>query len=116
MASEIKECVTFEESLALLDIRVGRIVEAEACALTPKPTYKMVIDFGKFGRRTSFGRFTAHPLDEVVGRLVLAVLNFPPRPMGNVISEVLVLGVPDENGAVVLVKPDLRVPDGGRMF
>ena len=94
MASELKPPVTFEESLGLLDIRVGRVISAEPCAETPKPTYRMVIDFGKFGRRTSYGRFMAHPVDEVIGRLVLAVLNFPPRPMGEVVSEVLVLGVP----------------------
>lgn len=119
MAAETKQTVTFEESLALLDIRVGRIVEAEACALTPKPTYKMVIDFGKFGRRTSFGRFTAHPLDEVVGRLVLAVLNFPPRPMGNVISEVLVLGVQypgRDSGEATFVSPAVTAKIGSKLF
>ena len=119
MASETKQTVTFEESFALLDIRVVRIVEAEACALTPKPTYKMVIDFGKFGRRTSYGRFTAHPPDEVVGRQVLAVLNFPPRPMGYVVSEVLVLGVQypgRDSGEATFVSPAVNAKIGSKLF
>jgi len=119
MAAETKRTVTFEESFALLDIRVGRVVEAEACAATPKPTYKMVIDFGKFGRRTSYGRFTAHPPDEVVGRLVLAVLNFPPRPMGDVVSEVLVLGVQypgKDSGEATFVSPAANAKIGSKLF
>ena len=119
MASEIKECVTFEESLALLDIRVGRIVAAEPCAATPKPTYRMVIDFGKFGQRVSYGRFTAHPPDEVVGRLVLAVLNFPPRQMGEVVSEVLVLGVQypgRDSGDATFVSPAISAKIGSKLF
>jgi hypothetical protein len=82
VASELKPTVDFDASFGLLDIRVGRVVSAEPCAATPKPTYRMVIDFGKYGQRESYGRFTAHPMEEVIGRLVLAVLNFPPRPMG----------------------------------
>ncbi len=119
MAAETKQTVTFEESFALLDIRVGRVVEAETCEATPKPTYKMVIDFGKFGRRTSYGRFTAHPLDEVLGRLVLAVLNFPPRPMGDVISEVLVLGVQypgRDSGEATFVSPAVNAKIGSKLF
>ena len=119
MASEIKECVTFEESLALLDIRVGRIVAVEPCAATPKPTYRMVIDFGKFGQRVSYGRFTAHPPDEVVGRLVLAVLNFPPRQMGEVVSEVLVLGVQypgRDSGEATFVSPAVSAKIGSKLF
>ena len=119
MTAETKQTVTFEESFALLDIRVGRVVEAEACSATPKPTYRMVIDFGKFGRRTSYGRFTAHPRDEVVGRLVLAVLNFPPRPMGDVISEVLVLGVQypgKDSGEATFVSPAANAKIGGKLF
>ncbi len=119
MASEIKKCVTFEESLALLDIRVGRVVSAEPCAATPKPTYKMVLDFGKFGQRVSYGRFTSHPLDEVVGRLVLAVLNFPPRSMGDVVSEVLVLGVQfpgRDSGEAIFVSPAVNAKIGSKLF
>ena len=119
MASELKPSVNFEESLGLLDIRVGRVVSAEPCAETPKPTYRMVIDVGKFGSRTSYGRFTAHPVDEVVGRLVLAVLNFPPRPMGEVVSEVLVLGVqfPGRNsGEATFVSPAVNAKIGSKLF
>lgn len=119
MASELKATVDFEESMGLLDIRVGRVVSAEPCALTPKPTYMMVIDFGKYGRRTSYGRFTAHPVDEVAGRLVLAVLNFPPRPMGDVVSEVLVLGVQypgRDSGEATFVSPAVNAKIGSKLF
>ena len=93
MTTELKPIVAFEESLEILDIRVGRVTHAELETQTPKPTYRMLIDFGKFGSRVSYGRFTQHPLNEVVGRLVLGVLNFGPKAMGPVTSEVLVLGV-----------------------
>lgn len=119
MTTELKPTVTFEESLAALDIRVGRVIAAEFCSLTPRPTYKMVIDFGKFGTRTSHGRFTAHPLDEVVGRQVLAVLNFPPRTMGAVVSEVLVLGVQypgRDSGEATFVAPVVNARIGSKLF
>ena len=119
MASELKTVVNFEESLGFLDIRVGRVVSAEPCAATPKPTYKMVIDFGKYGHRTSYGRFTGHPVDEVTGRLVLAVLNFPPRPMGDVVSEVLVLGVQypgRDSGEATFVSPAVNSKIGSKLF
>lgn len=119
MASELKPVVNFEESLGILDIRVGRVVLAEPCAETPKPTYRMVIDFGKYGQRVSYGRFTAHPLDEVIGRLVLAVLNFPPRPMGAVVSEVLVLGVQylgRDSGEATFVAPAVNAKIGSKLF
>ena len=119
MATDLKPTVTFEESLAPLDIRVGRVVAAELCPLTPKPTYKLVIDFGKFGTRTSYGRFTAHPVEEVVGRLVLAVLNFPPRTMGEVVSEVLVLGVQypgKDSGEATFVSPAVNAKIGSKLF
>lgn len=119
MASELKPTVDFEESLGLLDIRVGRVVSAEPCALTPKPTYRMVIDFGKYGQRVSYGRFTAHPQEEVTGRLVLAVLNFPPRAMGDVVSEVLVLGVQypgRDSGEATFVSPAVNAKIGSKLF
>ena len=119
MAAELKPEVGFEESLGLLDIRLGRIVEAEPCSSTPKPTYRMVIDFGKFGRRTSYGRFTSHPVEEVRDRQVLAVLNFPPRKMGDVVSEVLVLGVQypgRESGEATFVSPDVNAKIGSKLF
>lgn len=119
MSAEVKPVVLFEDSFALLEIRLGRVVEAEICTVTPKPTYRMVIDFGKYGRRTSYGRFTAHPLEEVVGRLVLAVLNFPPRPMGEMVSEVLVLGVQypgKDSGEATFVTPLANAKIGSKLF
>jgi len=119
MASDLKPHVTFEESFALLDIRVGRIVEAELCMLTPKTTYKMVIDFGKYGKKISYGRFTSHSLEEVVDRQVLAVLNFPPCQMGEVVSEVLVLGVQypkAESGEATFVSPAVDAKIGSKLF
>lgn len=119
MASDLKPVIAFEESFALLDIRIGRIVEADLCLHTPKPTYRMVIDFGKYGKKTSYGRFTSHPLDEVIGRQVLAVLNFPPRPMGEVVSEVLVLGVQypkAESGEATFVSPAVDAKIGSKLF
>jgi len=119
MAAELKPEVSFEESFGLLDIRLGRIVEAEPCAETPRPTYRMIIDFGKYGRRTSYGRFTSHPLDEVVGRLVLGVLNFPPRQMGPVVSEALVIGVQfpgKDSGEATFVSPAVNAKLGSKLF
>ena len=119
MVAELKPEVGFEESFGLLDIRLGRIVEADPCTDTLKPSYRMVIDFGKYGRRTSYGRFTAHPLDEVVGRLVLGVLNFPPRQMGPVVSEALVLGVQypgRDSGEATFVSPAVNAKLGSKLF
>ena len=81
-----KAIVAFEASIAKLDIRVGRVTEVNLETRTHKPTYKMIVDFGKFGKRVSCGRFTSHPIDDVKKRLVLGVLNFEPRQMGPVIS------------------------------
>ena len=84
----------------------------------PQARIKLWVDFGApLGVKRSSAQITVHyPPDRLIGRQVLAVVNFPPRQIGPFLSEVLVLGVPDENGAVVLLKPDLKVPDGGRMF
>jgi tRNA-binding protein len=101
-----------------VDIRVGRIVHAEAFPEARKPAYKLRIDFGpEIGIRTSSAQLPArYRLDELEGRLVMAVVNFPPRQIGPFMSEVLTLGVPDSTGAVVLVVPDKDVPLGGRLF
>ena len=88
-----KPTVAYDESFAKLDIRVGRVVEVELETRTHKPNYKMVVDFEKYGKHVSYGRFTQHPIDEVKNRLVLGVLNFETRQMGPVTSEVLILGV-----------------------
>lgn len=109
--------ISFDDFLKV-DIRVGRIVAAEAFPEARKPAYKLWVDFGPdIGERKSSAQITDHyTLDELPGRLVMAVVNFPPRQIGPVMSEVLVLGAPDENGAVVLLAPDMNVPIGGRMF
>jgi tRNA-binding protein len=100
-----------------VDMRVGRILDAEPFPEARKPAYKLRIDLGPFGTRRSSAQLTAHYRpDELVGRLVVAVVNFPPRQIGPVRSEVRVLGVPDSEGAVVLLTPTTEVPLGGRVF
>jgi tRNA-binding protein len=101
-----------------VDIRVGRITRAEAFPEARKPAYRLWIDFGaEIGEKRSSAQITRHyTLHELVGRQVLAVVNFPPRQIGPVLSEVLVLGVPDAEGEVVLLAPGQEVPLGARMF
>ena len=101
-----------------VDIRVGRIISAEPLEGARKPAYRMRIDFGpELGERQTSAQITTHyRLDELIGRLVLAVVNFPPRRIAGFRSEVLTLGVPDERGEVVLIRPDSDVPLGGRLF
>jgi len=100
-----------------VDMRVGRVLEAEPFPEARKPAYKLRIDFGPLGVRRSSAQLTVHYRpEELLGRLVIAVLNFPARQIGPVRSEVLVLGVPDPDGAVVLLEPSLDVPLGGRVF
>ena len=119
MAKEIKPVVDFDESFAKLDIRVGRVVEVELETRTHKKTYRMVVDFGKYGRRVSYGRFTCHPVEEVKDRLVLGVLNFEPRPMEPVVSEVLIIGVQypkAESGEATFVSPAVNAKIGSKLF
>jgi len=101
-----------------IDIRVGTILTAVPFPEARKPACKLTIDFGpEIGIKRSSAQITVHyKPDQLIGRQVLAVVNFPPRQIGPFISEVLTLGAPDEAGEVVLLRPDLRVPDGGRMF
>lgn len=101
-----------------VDIRVGRIVRADEFPAARKPAYKLSIDFGAdIGVRSSSAQLTTHyRREDLEGRLVVAVVNFPPRQIGPFMSEVLTLGVPDAVGAVVLLVPDKDVPLGGRMF
>lgn len=101
-----------------VDIRVGRIIRAEPFPEARKPAIKLWVDFGgDLGEKRSSAQLTRHYTPEgLVGRQVLAVVNFPPRQIGKVMSEVLVLGVPDADGEVVLLAPDQAVPLGGRMF
>jgi tRNA-binding protein len=101
-----------------LDIRAGTIVEAFPFPQARKPAIKLTIDFGpELGRKRSSAQLTVHYTPEsLLGRQVVAVVNFPPRQIGPFISEVLTLGVPDDKGAVVLLSPDQKIPNGGRMF
>lgn len=109
--------ITFDEFLKV-DIRVGRITRAEPFPEARKPAIKLWVDFGhEIGEKKSSAQITAHySVEDLPGRKVLAVVNFPPRQIGPVMSEVLVLGVPDEAGEVVLLVPDKDVPIGGRMY
>ena len=101
-----------------VEIRVGTVIDAQPFPEARKPALKLWVEFGgRLGVRKTSAQITKHySPDRLIGRQVVAVVNFPPRQIGPVLSEVLVLGVPDENGAVVLLRPDLKVPDGGRMF
>ncbi len=101
-----------------VDIRVGRITRAEPFPEARKPAIKLWVDFGPgIGEKRSSAQLTRHYTPEgLIGRQVLAVVNFPPRQIGPVMSEVLVLGVPDEDGQVVLISPGHEVPLGGKLF
>lgn len=106
------------EDFLALDVRVGRIARAKAFPEARKPAFKLWVDLGpEIGERASSAQVTArYGLDALPGRLVLAVVNLPPRRIGPFTSEVLVLGVPDADGEVVLVRPDADVPVGGRLY
>ena len=106
------------DDFARVDIRVGRISRAEPFPEARKPSYKLWVDFGpEIGERKSSAQITTnYTLEELPGRLVLAVVNFPPRQIGPMRSEVLVLGAPDADGEVVLLMPERDVPLGGRMY
>jgi len=101
-----------------VDIRVGTVVDAQPFPEARKPAIKLTIDFGEpVGVKKSSAQLTAHyKPDQLIGRQVCAVVNFPPRQIGPFISEVLTLGMPDDDGSVVLIKPDFKVPNGGRLF
>lgn len=113
-ALEIVDYADFEK----VDIRVGTIIEAAPFPEARKSAFKLMIDFGgDIGVKKSSAQITKHyTLETLVGRQVLAVVNFAPRQIGPVKSEVLTLGMPDANGEVVLIEPNLTVPNGGKLF
>lgn len=101
-----------------VDVRVGTIVAAEEFPEARKPAYRLTIDFGDaIGLKRSSAQITTHyTTDDLIGRQVIAVVNFPPKQIGHFMSEVLTLGLPDSAGAVVLLSPTLKVPNGGKLF
>ena len=109
--------ISFDDFLKV-DVRVGTVVSAEPFPEARKPAYRLMIDFGpEIGLKKSSAQITRHyTLEELPGRKVAAVVNFPPRQIGPMRSEVLTLGFPDADGEVVLVGVDRDVPDGGRLF
>jgi tRNA-binding protein len=106
------------EDFERVDIRVGSVAEAEPFPEARKPSIKLIVDFGpEVGTRRTSAQLTArYEPEDLVGRQVVAVVNFPPKRIAGFKSEVLVLGVPDESGEVVLLSPDQDVPPGGKMF
>jgi tRNA-binding protein len=108
--------IDFDDFLKV-DVRVGRIVRVEDFPEARKPAWKLTLDFGpELGERKSSAQITNYSREELEGSLVVAVVNFPPRQIGPVRSEVLVLGVPDADDNVILLRPTADVPLGGRMF
>ena len=108
--------ISFDEFLKV-DIRVGRITRAEPYPEAKRPAIKLWIDFGpELGERKCSAQIAAlYAPETLIGKQVMAVVNFPPRQIGKFVSEVLVLGLPDANGQIVLIAPDQTVPQGGRM-
>ncbi len=108
--------ISFDDFMKV-DIRVGTVTRAEPYPEARKPAIKLWVDFGgELGEKKSSAQITAHYAPEaLVGKQVMAVVNFPPRQIGKFMSEILVLGLPDENGEIVLIGPDMKVPQGGRM-
>ena len=109
--------IAFDDFMKV-DIRVGTVIAAEPLAGARKPAIVLRMDFGpEIGEKKASAQVTEHySVDGLIGRQVAAVVNFPPKQIGRMISEVLVLGFPDEEGQVVLIRPDLDVPNGARLF
>jgi tRNA-binding protein len=113
----VSDSISFRD-FERIDIRVGTIIDAQVFPEARKPAIKLWIEFGvPLGVKRSSAQITRHYTAEtLIGRQVCCVVNFPPRRIGPFVSEVLTLGMPDDRGEVVLVKPDLQVPDGGKLF
>lgn len=117
MSARMSGTISYDD-FEKLDIRVGTVVDAKPFPEARKPAIKLWIDFGpEIGIRASSAQITVHyKPDQLIGRQVLGVVNFPPRQIGPFMSQVLTLGLPGDEGEVVLIKPDFKVPDGGRLF
>lgn len=108
--------ISFADFLKV-DVRTGTIVQVDPFPEARKPAWKLTIDFGaEIGIKRSSAQISQYKAEELVGRQVLAVVNFPPRQIGPFMSEVLTLGVPGDSGEVILIGPGSKVPDGGRLF
>lgn len=117
--SEEKQIVSKEDTFDKLEIRLGRVMSVEEESSSPKKAYRLKIDFGKFGIKTSVGRFTQHAPEELKGKLVLGILNFAPRQIGETTSEVLILGVQypkAESGEATFITPFAEAKIGGKLF
>jgi tRNA-binding protein len=116
---EMKPVVLKEETFDKLEIRLGRVLSVEIEPSAPKNSYKLEIDFGKFGRKTSVARLTQHSKEELQDKLVLGVLNFEPRQVGKTLSEVLVLGVQypkADSGEATIITPLVDAKIGSKLF
>jgi tRNA-binding protein len=119
MSDDTKAIVSKEETFDRLDIRLGQVIDVQVEPSAPKRAYRLTVDFGKFGKRTSVGRFTGHTPEEIKGKKVLGVLNFAPRMMGTAESEVLILGVQfprAESGEATFITPMADAKIGGKLF
>lgn len=114
-ATHVSPTIAVTEFLRV-DMRVGRILRVEAFPQARKPSFKLEIDFGPLGTRRSSAQVAHYTIEALIGRLVIAVVNFPARQIGPFMSEVLVLGVPDHDDRVTLLVPDADVPLGGRVY
>jgi tRNA-binding protein len=112
----ISEKIEFSDFLKV-DVRAGTIVKVEDYPEARKPAYKLEIDFGHLGKLRSSAQITQHySKEDLLGKQIIAVVNFPPKQIGKFISEVLTLGLPDEHGNVVLTEPTRKVPNGSKLF
>ncbi|HEV7699027.1 MAG TPA: hypothetical protein VGO43_02260 [Pyrinomonadaceae bacterium] len=119
MASELKPAVSKEDVFDLLDIRVGRVITVETAPDARKPSYLLTVDFGKYGIKRSVARLTSHSVEELTGKQVFGVLNFPPCEIGSIVSEFLCLGVQvpgAESGGATIVTPLIEAKLGSKMF
>jgi tRNA-binding protein len=119
MTEATKPVVSMEETFDKLDIRLGRVASVALAPDSPKPAFILKVDFGKFGTRTSVGRFTKHAAEELTGKLVIGVLNFAPRQIGSTVSEFLCLGVQypkADSGEATVMTPLADAKIGSKLF